>query len=192
VTGHSHTINRQPGLIHLHRLRALVDAVVVGVGTVLADDPRLTVRLASGPQPARVVIDPRGRLPADARCLTDDGSRRIVVQETAIARAPGIETITIATTEGRMAPAAIVAALQDAGLQRILIEGGAATLSEFLTASCLDHLHLILGAMIIGSGTNGLTLPAIARLDQAWRPSVEAYPLGDGDILLDCAFRRTE
>ena len=57
--GHSHYVNGDDGLAHLHRLRALVDAVVVGIGTVLADDPQLTVRRVSGPHPARVVIDPQ-------------------------------------------------------------------------------------------------------------------------------------
>src|SRR5947207_8493890 len=68
-TGHSHYINGAEARAHLHRLRALVDVVVVGVGTVLADDPQLTVRLVSGPCPARVVLDPNGRASADARGL---------------------------------------------------------------------------------------------------------------------------
>jgi len=59
-TGHSHYINGPEALAHLHRLRALVDAVVIGIGTALADDPQLTVRRVTGPQPARVVIDARG------------------------------------------------------------------------------------------------------------------------------------
>src|SRR5215471_15173199 len=67
ATGHSHYINGSDGLDHLHRLRAIVDAVVVGVGTALADDPLLTVRRVAGPHPARVVVDPRGRLHASAR-----------------------------------------------------------------------------------------------------------------------------
>ena len=58
-SGHSHYINGPAGLAHLHRLRALVDAVVIGIGTALADDPQLTVRRVSGPQPVRVVIDLR-------------------------------------------------------------------------------------------------------------------------------------
>ena len=66
-TGHSHYINGTEGLDHLHRLRALMDAVVVGVGTAVADDPLLTVRRVAGPHPARVVIDPNGRLPAATR-----------------------------------------------------------------------------------------------------------------------------
>src|SRR5450755_3550683 len=78
-TGHSHYINGPAGLAHLHRLRALVDAVVVGVGTALADDPQLTVRRVSGPHPARVIIDPGGRLPAGARMFAADGVRRLVL-----------------------------------------------------------------------------------------------------------------
>ena len=81
-SGHSHYINGIAGRAHLHRLRALVDAVVVGVGTVVADDPQLTVRLVPGPNPARVVLDPRGRLPVQARVLSEDGSRRVVVTTT--------------------------------------------------------------------------------------------------------------
>ena len=65
-TGHSHYINGPAGLDHLHRLRALVDAVLVGVGTAIADDPQLTVRRVAGPNPARVVLDPK-RPPARQR-----------------------------------------------------------------------------------------------------------------------------
>ncbi|HEX2632910.1 MAG TPA: RibD family protein, partial [Bradyrhizobium sp.] len=78
-SGHSKYINGPAGLVHLHRLRALVDAVIVGVGTAIADDPQLTVRQVSGPQPARVVIDPKGRLCASARVFADDGVRRLLV-----------------------------------------------------------------------------------------------------------------
>src|SRR4051812_26007232 len=79
VTGHSKYINGPAGLAHLHRLRALVDAVLVGIGTAVADNPQLTVRRCEGPSPARIVLDPRGRLPTDARILADDGVRRLVI-----------------------------------------------------------------------------------------------------------------
>src|SRR5215471_832765 len=78
-SGHSQYINCPAGLDHLHRLRALVDAVVIGVGTALTDDPQLTVRRVPGPQPARVVIDPSGRLPASARMFNNDGVRRLLL-----------------------------------------------------------------------------------------------------------------
>src|SRR3954463_8147263 len=79
--GDSHYINGAAGLAHLHRLRALVDAVVVGIGTALADDPQLTVRRVAGPNPARVVIDPNGRLPSSARLLAADGVRRLLLTD---------------------------------------------------------------------------------------------------------------
>ena len=63
----------------LHRLRALVDTVIVGVGTAVADNPQLTVRRVAGPHPVRVVIDPKGRLGADARLFADNGVRRVVI-----------------------------------------------------------------------------------------------------------------
>src|SRR4029079_3394796 len=79
LSGHSRYINGSQGLCHLHRLRSLVDAVIVGAGTVRADDPQLTVRRVSGPNPARVVIDPRGTLGTSARVFAADGTRRIVI-----------------------------------------------------------------------------------------------------------------
>ena len=89
----THYINGESGLIHLHRLRALVDAVVIGVGTAIADDPQLTVRRVEGPNPARVVIDPNGRLPSAARLLAADGTRRLVVNavEASAALPAGVE-----------------------------------------------------------------------------------------------------
>src|SRR5689334_8102583 len=144
-TGHSHYINGPAGLAHLHRLRALVDAVVIGVGTALADDPQLTVRRVAGPQPARVVIDARGRLSAGAKMLANDGVRRLVVTG-AGAKPPlpsGIEIVGIAKTDGQLAPAAILSALAERGLRRVLIEGGADTVSRFLAAKCLDRLHIM-------------------------------------------------
>src|SRR3954464_231539 len=79
VTGHSKYINGPAGLDHLHRLRALVDAVLVGIGTAVADNPQLTVRRIAGPSPARIVLDPRGRLSPDCQVLAEDGVRRLVI-----------------------------------------------------------------------------------------------------------------
>jgi diaminohydroxyphosphoribosylaminopyrimidine deaminase / 5-amino-6-(5-phosphoribosylamino)uracil reductase len=186
-TGHSHYINGPAGLAHLHRLRALVDAVVVGIGTALADDPQLTVRRVAGPQPARIIIDARGRLPAGAKCLARDGVRRLVVTG-AGARPPlpsDIEVVGIAKTEGQLAPADILAALAERGLRRVLIEGGADTLSRFLAAKCLDRLHVMVAPIILGSGRPGFTLPPIARVDEAPLMPMQLHRLGD-DVLFDC------
>ena len=185
-SGHSHYINGIAGRAHLHRLRALVDAVVVGVGTVVADDPQLTVRLVPGPNPARVVLDPRGRLPVQARVLSEDGSRRVVVTTTPRPTLPaGIEMMLLQAPDGRIAPATILRGLAQRGFRRILIEGGAATVSGFLAAGCLDRLHVLVAPMIIGAGRSGLALPPIDRIDGALRPPTRVH-LIDNEVLFDC------
>ena len=186
ASGQSRYINGTAGRTHLHRLRALVDAVVVGIGTALADDPQLTVRLVEGPHPARVVLDPHGRIPANARMLADDGVRRVVV--TTVPRAgfgTGVETMIVRGHNGLMAPAAILRGLAERGLRRILIEGGATTVSRFLAAGCLDRLHVLVAPMIIGAGQPGLALPPIDCLDGALRPPICVSQLGD-EVLFDC------
>jgi diaminohydroxyphosphoribosylaminopyrimidine deaminase/5-amino-6-(5-phosphoribosylamino)uracil reductase len=187
ASGHSHYINGPAAIVHLHRLRALVDAVVVGVGTVVADNPRLTVRGIEGPQPARVVIDPNGRAPVDAKCFAADGVRRIVLSRV-LSRAAGQANAEYAVL-AQFTPAAILGALRDRGLMRVLVEGGAATLSHFLAGRVLDRLHVMTAPLIIGSGKPGLVLPEIATLKDALRPATATYLLPGGDVLFDCDFR---
>jgi len=191
--GHSHYINGEAGLIHLHRLRALVDAVVIGAGTALADDPQLTVRRVEGPNPARVIIDPNKRLPPTARALAADGARRLVIGAAGGRDdlPPGVEIVPLAPSNGELAPAAIAAALAARGLRRILVEGGADTVSRFLAAGCLDRLHILVAPIILGAGRASLTLPPIERLEQAVRAPMRVHMLGGadapgGDVLLDC------
>ncbi len=187
TTGHSHYINGPAGLNHLHRLRALVDAVVVGIGTALADDPQLTVRRVAGPQPARVVIDPGGRLPAGARLLARDGVRRLIVTAQGV-RPPlpsDVEIVPVARSGGQLAPAAILEALAAQGFRRLLIEGGADTVSRFLSANCLDRLHVVVAPIILGTGRTGLSLPPIERADQALRVPMRVHRLDD-EVLFDC------
>jgi diaminohydroxyphosphoribosylaminopyrimidine deaminase/5-amino-6-(5-phosphoribosylamino)uracil reductase len=187
ASGHSRYINGPAGLAHLHRLRSLVDAVLVGVGTALADDPQLTVRHVSGPHPARVVLDPKGRLAACARLFGCDGVRRfaIVAEGATCAFNADVEVLSLPATDGRIAPRAIIAALAERGLRRILVEGGAETVSCFLRHGCLDRLHVIVAPIIMGSGRPGFVLPPIERADQALRVSTRTFQLDD-EILFDC------
>ncbi len=190
-TGHSHYINGADGLDHLHRLRALMDAVVVGVGTALADNPLLTVRRVAGPSPARVVIDPNGRLPDDARALRDDGIRRLVITaESAGARQlrGGIEQVALPAMLGRLDPCDILTSLAARGLRRILIEGGPATVARFLEARCLDRLHVVVAPIILGGGRASLDLAPITRCEEALRPHTITHVLGD-EVLFDCDLR---
>jgi diaminohydroxyphosphoribosylaminopyrimidine deaminase / 5-amino-6-(5-phosphoribosylamino)uracil reductase len=193
TSGDSRYINGAAGLAHLHRLRALVDAVLIGVGTANMDDPQLTVRRVAGPSPARVILDPRGRLPATARVLAADGIRRLVITCTGAAntfpqanRFPhGVEVAHLPESDGHIAPAAILAALAERGFRRILVEGGANTVSRFLQARCLDRLHVVIAPIIIGAGPSSMTLPPIARVDHAVRAPMRAHVLGQ-ELLIDC------
>jgi riboflavin-specific deaminase-like protein len=186
-TGHSHYINGEAGLAHLHRLRALVDAVVIGVGTAIADDPQLTVRRVEGPSPARVIVDPNGRLPTTARALAADGNRRLVVTgDDARTQLPqGVEIVRLTADGGRIAPSTILAALAERGFRRILIEGGADTISRFLAAGCLDRLHIVVAPIILGSGPSSLAMAPIKRVEEAKRAPIRAHLLGE-EVLLDC------
>lgn len=173
-----------------------MDAVIIGVGTALADNPALTVRHATGPSPARIIIDPNSRLTLNETCLTDDRTRRIVLRrgttDTQTTTGTGVEIITLPGDDtGNLSPSRIVTRLAAAGLTRLLVEGGAHTVSAFLAAGVLDRMHFLVGPMIIGSGPTGLTLPVIETLNQAVRPSVKSYSLPEGDMLIDCAFTRT-
>ncbi len=187
VSGHSKYINGAACLTHLHRLRAIVDAVVIGVGTAICDAPRLTVRHIDGKSPARVVIDPRGRLEDWSTLHTDDGVRCLMVTgEHTHANVPkGVEVHRLKLDDKGMLPAEIAAFLGRQGFRRVLLEGGAETISRFVSAGCLDRLHLLISPIIIGSGAPGLQLPPIDRVDQAIRPVVTTHRLGD-EILVDC------
>ena len=188
ATGHSHYVTGEAGLDHLHRLRALSDVVVVGAGTAVADDPRLTVRRADGLNPVRAVIDVGGRVSRDRRMFRDGAAPTLVLTSPdTLARHPlpdGVEAVAVAGTDGALPPAAIVEALSARGLNRILVEGGGVTISRFLEADALDRLHVCVAPLIIGSGRPALTLPPAGRLDEALRPSCRHYAMGD-DMLFD-------
>jgi diaminohydroxyphosphoribosylaminopyrimidine deaminase / 5-amino-6-(5-phosphoribosylamino)uracil reductase len=191
-TGESRWINKDAALDHVHRIRASVDAVMVGVGTVVADDPLLNVRRVEGRNPARVVIDPKGRVPLNARCFDGaDGVRRLLVRACDAPVPPGVEVIRIAAIDGRLDPNAVNAALFARGLRRTLLEGGAWTVSDFINARAVDRLHVLVAPVILGSGKPGLSLTPIGPLKDALRPKTQVHVLSDGDVLFDCDLRST-
>lgn len=167
---------------HLHRLRSLADAVVVGVGTVVADDPRLTVRLVEGQNPVRVILDPRGRMPAERGLLTDGAAPTLwlVAQGARVScAAEHVEVGHLPVVDGRFDPAAVVAGLRARGLNRILIEGGGRTVSTFWRAGALDHLYLTVSPVFLGEGVRGVRVPASDLVADAPRPPVVSRRLGN-------------
>lgn len=186
ASGHSHYVNGRSAIVLLHRLRAQADAVVVGAGTARADDPRLTVRHCPGPSPVRVLVDRRRSAGAGPRMLADDGTPRIVFGPPLPDDPGGVEAIPVPAGDAAIAPRVILATLAERGLTRVLVEGGAATVSAFLAAGALDRLCVLVAPLIIGSGPVGLNLPEIVTLDEAHRPPVTVTRLPEGDVVFDC------
>lgn len=189
ASGASHYINGLEGRTHLHRLRALVDAVVVGVGTVNADDPQLTVRHVSGRSPVRVVLDPRGRVRADAKLFHDGAAptMHLVGEHVAPVCTAGAERVVrvgLPVGAAGFEPDGVLEWLAQSGCRRVLVEGGGATVSRFLSAGALDRLHLLIAPLLIGSGRPGLVLPAVDTLDEALRPPCRHFRCGS-DSLFD-------
>lgn len=185
-TGASKYINGDEALRHLHRIRARVDALVIGVGTAIADDPSLTTRHVDGPNPARIVIDPQGRMPGDLAMLRDGAAPVLAITCPGAPVPAGVERMEIACADGLISPRAIVDALARRGFRRILVEGGAETLARFIDADAIDELHLMVAPIILGSGKTGLNLTPICGLDEAMRPAVRMMRFRDGDMLLLC------
>jgi riboflavin-specific deaminase-like protein len=186
--GASQWISGPEDILHTHRLRAIVDAVMVGVETAIRDDPRLTVREAEGSNPLRVVLDPKGRLMPDCHLCQDDSAptlvltRHVAVPDSGrlgLARVRGVDD-----ADGHIHPRDILDILAEEGARRVLVEGGGVTVTKFIEAGCMDRLHLMVSPVLLGDGRAALHLPAVATLDEAMRPPCRVEQLGD-DVLFD-------
>jgi diaminohydroxyphosphoribosylaminopyrimidine deaminase/5-amino-6-(5-phosphoribosylamino)uracil reductase len=189
-TGASQYVTGPENIRHLHRLRALCDAVVVGASTVEHDDPQLTTRLVPGDNPVRVVIDPTLRLSQERKLFRDAAATTLVVCGAAARRGRDrhgqAELVSLDSSTHELSPGAVVEALSRRGLRALFVEGGGVTVSRFLQARALDRLHLTVSPVFLGQGKPGIVLPAIDDLTSALRPNVRRFSLGD-DVLFDCA-----
>jgi GTP cyclohydrolase II len=183
---------------HLHRLRALVDAVIVGVNTLVTDDCRLTVRAVEGPSPVRVLLDPQARAPRTADMLTDGSSPVLWFVAAGIAApeppAPHVEVLQYPVVDGHFAPDTVLEALADRGLCRVLVEGGGRTVSAFLAADALDRIYVTTAPLLVGDGVPGLRFPGSDRLADALRAPSRRFMLGE-DVCFEldlAAARRAE
>jgi riboflavin-specific deaminase-like protein len=197
-SGDSRFVTGRANLVHLHRMRSLCDAVVVGAGTVAIDDPQLTTRLVQGRSPLRVVIDPQRSLGAHYRVFTDGAAPTLVacglsrIRRRALepvvpggtARHGRAEVLGVTEAGSGLNLAALLAALRLRGLARIFIEGGGQTVSSFLTAGLVDRLQIAVAPFLIGDGRPAIRLPPPAHLGDCTRPARRVYRMGE-DILFD-------
>jgi diaminohydroxyphosphoribosylaminopyrimidine deaminase/5-amino-6-(5-phosphoribosylamino)uracil reductase len=190
ASGDSYYVTGPDNVRHLHRLRALCSAIVVGAGTVARDDPQLTVRHVAGPNPVRVVLDPAARLDARRRVFTDGAARTLVVHAAGLAApTPGsAEVLEVPVDGGGLKLDVLLARLHERGLSTVFVEGGGATVSRFLEAGLLDRLQIAIAPLVTGRGRPGLTLPARERIAECLRPAHRVFMMG-GDVLFDCDLR---
>jgi diaminohydroxyphosphoribosylaminopyrimidine deaminase / 5-amino-6-(5-phosphoribosylamino)uracil reductase len=193
LNGDSQFITGQDDLRHMHRLRALADAVVVGVNTAIEDDPRLTTRMVPGSNPVRVVLDPHRRLNPNAAMLNDGEANTLVLcSRSAINGSNHVGQAELVALDGGddgFSPREILRILHDRGLYSVFVEGGGLTVSRFLEQDVLDRLQVTIAPVILGSGRQGISLPPIHDIDDARRHHCRVTRLGH-DMMFDCQPRR--
>lgn len=198
--GDSNFVNGPEVLLHLHRLRALCDAVIVGAGTAAIDNPQLTTRHVAGEHPVRVLIDPSLRLAPTLRALSDRQAPTLLVCDAGRAgeavRRVGAEQVLgvpglMKNPEGPPDLRVLLPALQRRGLRVLFVEGGGITISRFIAQGCMDRLHLSVAPVLIGSGRPGLSLPGCAAMRDCPRPPARVFRMG-ADVLWDLEVRATD
>jgi riboflavin-specific deaminase-like protein len=188
-SGESLYVTGQENIRHLHRMRALSDAIVVGAGTVAADDPQLTTRHVSGPSPLRVILDPMRRLGEHYKVFRDNAAETLYICGQSVA---GGEThfgraalISVADTPNGLDVAEVTRLLRARGCHRIFVEGGGVTVSMFLEANLLDRLQVAIAPLIIGNGRPAIRVPPRSALADCARPAYRVFRMG-GDVFFDC------
>ncbi len=174
---------------HLHRLRSLCHAVVVGAGTVTRDDPQLTTRAVTGANPVRVIIDPQARTPDGLKVLVDGEAptwllHADTVSVSTLPTSDAYRRLAVRSVNGHLQPRDILDVLAANGLRRIFVEGGGVTVSRFFNARCLTRLQIAAAPLLVGEGVPALQIPGALTMKQALRPPFRLYRMGQ-DVLWD-------
>ena len=192
-TGRSQWITGETARAHVHSLRSRYRAILVGVGTILADDPLLNCRMEGGRDPLRVVLDSRLRTPLSARvCRTAQTQKTIFVcavenaQKRAQLQALGAEVLCLGGADGRVDWVALMRELGAREIDSVLIEGGAEIQYSALCAGVVQRLYVYVGAMLLGgagakSPVGGLGAPDPAEAFALSAPEIELF---GRDVLL--------
>ncbi|MBI4495673.1 MAG: dihydrofolate reductase family protein [Deltaproteobacteria bacterium] len=157
-SGYPLEISGSQSMVLAHRLRAVHDAVLVGIGTILSDDPLLSVRLVEGPDPQPVVVDSRLRFPVYSRMLRNSSRRPwVATAETADMRRQihleerGARILRLpASSNGQVRLESLLDRLSALSLNSLLVEGGAQIIASFLTARLVDQIVITISPLLVG------------------------------------------
>jgi riboflavin-specific deaminase-like protein len=173
-----------------HALRASCDAVIVGIGTILTDDPQLTVRMVPGASPIRVVLDSTLRIPNGSLVLADDAATTIVTTDRSSAgrrkdlRRRGIAVVVVPAGPCGVELDMALSALREQGIRSVLVEGGASVITSFLSRNLADRLVVGIAPRVLGSGTNAVKDLGIEEVSQSLRIERRAVHLAGEDVLI--------
>jgi diaminohydroxyphosphoribosylaminopyrimidine deaminase/5-amino-6-(5-phosphoribosylamino)uracil reductase len=197
-TGKSQWITNNWARRYGHYLRSVYDGILVGINTILLDNPMLTCRIEregqeAPHQPVRIVLDSQGRIPLTARVVMDQTTSTIVVtteqcpseKKTALEKA-GVQVLIVPQREGHVDLPSALEALGQAGIQSILIEGGSAVQGSFFDAHMVDKIYAFLGNKVLGgkdalSSVSGI---GVDGLDECMPLTYDSVELNDGNILI--------
>ena len=174
--GNSHYINSKKSILYLHALRSICDGLLVGVNTVIKDNPLLTTRNMKGSSPMRIIIDPSLKL-TNRLNIFKDGNKNIVFTQKVSNKK--LNNTIIYKLPKKNFTKLIYQKIIDLNFNYILVEGGATTISNFLEQELLDIMQFIIAPIIIGSGIDSVKLKSISNLKYALRPKSILYKLGD-------------
>lgn len=182
--GDSQWISGAEARSHGHALRAEHDAILVGIGTVLADNPRLTCRVEGGADPVPVVLDSNLRIPRDSRLFESSKRPVIVCAQDAPERDIEADVIRVPRAGAGIDVTAAAQALGEKGLHRILVEGGGRVHRSLLDADLVDNLYVYVSAVIVPGGTRWVGGEPISSLSEALRlPKPTILALGPDVVL---------
>tara|TARA_E500000178_G_scaffold109964_1_gene109687 strand:- start:1116 stop:1952 length:837 start_codon:yes stop_codon:yes gene_type:complete len=173
--GSSHYINEKESITYLHCLRSISDGVLVGVNTIIKDNPLLTTRKIKGPNPIRLIIDPTLKLTNKYKIFKDDNKNIIFTNSS---KEKKFINTTIVKFPKKNFTQNIYDYLEKTSLQTILIEGGPTTLSHFIELKLLNYMQFIISPTIIGSGIDSVKLKPISDLKNALRAKNTICKLG--------------
>ena len=173
--GNSHYINEKESILYLHCLRAVCDGVLVGVNTVIKDNPLLTTRKIKGSSPVRLIIDPSLKLSNKYKIFKDDNQNIIFTNSN---KQKKINNTIIVKFPKKNFTNNIFKYLKKTSFKNILVEGGPTTLSNFIEMKLLNYMQFIISPTLIGSGIDSLKLKPITNLKNAIRVENTISKLG--------------
>jgi len=183
-----------------HRLRAIHDAILVGIDTVLADNPRLTVRLVKGRNPTRIILDSRLRMPLDSEVVRNRNEAPVLIATTAHAdkerrsqlQELGVEVLEVPPdASGGIDLKHLLRALGERNISSLLVEGGAKVITSFLRQKLVDKLVVAIAPKIMGRGIDAVGELNITQISQALKLNFQKVSRVGEDVIIEARIDRS-